>query len=111
MVLSFDHQPYLQSVPLWLTGTIIGRDALLLVGLALIQMLVGKLSVRPRMLGKIATVLQMVVVVWILLKWGSDWLMVLSATAAICTGISGLFYVWDGSRQLGAHPSSSPKSS
>jgi CDP-diacylglycerol--glycerol-3-phosphate 3-phosphatidyltransferase len=111
VVLSFDHQPYLQSVPLWLTGTIIGRDALLLVGLALIQMLVGKLSVRPRMLGKIATVLQMVVVVWILLKWGSDWLMVLSATAAICTGISGLFYVWDGSRQLGAHPSSSPKSS
>ena len=26
----------------------------------------------------------------------------------ICTGISGLLYVWDGSRQLSAHPTSSP---
>jgi hypothetical protein len=24
------------------------------------------------------------------------------------TGVSGLFYVWDGMRQLGSHPSSSP---
>jgi cardiolipin synthase (CMP-forming) len=110
VVLSFDHAPYLQSIPLWLTGTIIGRDALLLVGLLLIQMMVGKLTVRPRFLGKVATVLQMIVVLWILLKWNQSWLAVWVWGAAICTGISGLFYVWDGSRQLSAHPSSSPKS-
>ena len=109
VVLSFDHAPYLVSVPLWLTGTIIGRDALLLVGLAVIQLVVGKLTVRPRFLGKAATVLQMGVVLWILLKWNEKWLSAWIWGAAICTGASGLLYVWDGTRQLSAHPSSSPK--
>src|SRR5258708_8407821 len=59
IVLSFDHLPFLQSVPLWLTGTIIGRDILLLTGLIVIQFMVGKVKVRPRVLGKVATVLQM----------------------------------------------------
>ena len=110
VVLSFDHRPYLEKVPLWLTGTIIGRDILLLVGLVVIQMMVGKVAIRPRILGKVATVLQMVIVLWILLKWQVAWLQVLALGAAVCTGISGLLYVWDGSRQLSAHPSSSPKS-
>jgi len=110
VVLSFDHRPYLGSVPLWLTGTIIGRDILLLIGMVVIQMTVGKVAVRPRLLGKVATVLQMVMVLWILLKWNLRWLPALTIGAAVCTGISGLLYVWDGSRQLSAHPSSSPKS-
>jgi hypothetical protein len=29
--------------------------------------------------------------------------------AAICTGISAIFYVWDGVRQLSAHPAASPE--
>jgi CDP-diacylglycerol--glycerol-3-phosphate 3-phosphatidyltransferase len=109
VVLSFDHAPYLESVPLWLTGTIMGRDVLILIGMLLIQFMVGKVKVRPRVVGKIATVLQMVVVLWIMLKWRESWLRALTLATAICTGISGLFYVWDGSRQLSAHPSSSPK--
>ena len=58
--------PYLESVPLWLTGTIIGRDILILIGMLVIQLMVGKVKVRPRIIGKIATVLQMAVVLWIL---------------------------------------------
>jgi CDP-diacylglycerol--glycerol-3-phosphate 3-phosphatidyltransferase len=108
ILLTFDRLPYLQSIPLWLTGTIIGRDFLLLVGLIVIQITVGKVKVRPRVMGKIATVLQMVVVLWILLKWGGTWLTVWTLTAALCTGISGLLYLWDGTRQLSAHPTSSP---
>jgi CDP-diacylglycerol--glycerol-3-phosphate 3-phosphatidyltransferase len=108
ILLSFDHLPYLQSVPLWLTGTIIGRDILLLAGLIVIQMTVGKVGVKPRVLGKIATVLQMIVVLWILLKWDGKWLTAWTLSAALCTGISGLLYVWDGTRQLSAHPTSSP---
>ncbi len=123
VVLSFDH-PYLGRIPLWLTVTIIGRDILLLVGLVVIQMIVGKVKVRPRLVGKVATVLQMVVVLWILIQQQEvellhkvsarpehTWQLLLSwlATgAALFTGVSGLLYVWDGSRQLGAHPSSSP---
>ena len=107
VVLSFDHEPYLNTIPLWLTGTIIGRDVLLLVGLVVIQVTIGKVTVRPRMVGKIATVLQMIVVLWILANLDEGWLLALIAGAAIFTAISGLFYVWDGVRQLSAHPASS----
>ena len=101
---------YFDTIPLWLTGTIIGRDILLLIGLVVIHLTVGKVKVRPRILGKVATVLQMVVVLWILLRWNTRWLKSLTIAAAIFTGGSGLFYVWDGMRQLSAHPSSSPES-
>jgi len=109
VVLSFEHRPYLETIPLWLTGTIIGRDILVLAGMLVIQITVGKVKVRPRMVGKVATVLQMVIILWILLKWDTNWLRVWLLAAAIFTGISGLLYVSDGTRQLSAHPASSPK--
>ncbi|HTL57931.1 MAG TPA: CDP-alcohol phosphatidyltransferase family protein [Candidatus Limnocylindrales bacterium] len=108
VLLSFDQRPYLQSVPIWLTGTIIGRDILLLTGLIVIQMIVGKVKVRPRIVGKVATVLQMVIVLWILLKWEERWLTAWTIATGICTGLSGLLYIYDGTRQLSAHPASSP---
>jgi len=111
VLLSFDQRPYLQGVPLWLTGMIIGRDILLLTGLIVIQMIVGKVKVRPRMLGKAATVFQMVMVLWILLKWDDKWIIAWTLATGICTGVSGLLYVWDGTRQLSAHPASSPTAS
>jgi len=111
VVLSFDHSPYLGQVPLWLTGTVIGRDLLLVIGIAVIRLTVGKVKVRPRVLGKIATVFQMIVVIWILLDWDRDlnarWLAVWTIGAAVFTGLSGLLYVWDAVKQLGAHPASS----
>src|SRR5215813_7422484 len=38
--------PYLGSFPFWLTGTIIGRDIMILLGMIVIQMMVGKIKVR-----------------------------------------------------------------
>jgi len=111
VVLSFNHGPLLGQVPLWLTGTIIGRDLLLLIGLLVIQITVGKVIVQPRLIGKLATVLQMITVLWLLLKWdqeaGAGWMQFWTTSAAICTGGSGLFYVWDGVRQLSKSPCSS----
>jgi len=110
IVFSFDHDPHLGSFPLWLTGMIIGRDLLLLIGLGVIQITIGKVKVRPRILGKVATVLQMICIIWMLLKWdlrfGEPWFSIWTWGAAVCTGISGLLYIWDGMRQLGAHPTS-----
>jgi len=112
VLLSFDHTPRLGQIPLWLTGTIIGRDVLILIGMVVIHYTVGKVKVHPRLIGKIATVLQMVVVMWILLRWDKDfrvgWLKSWTVGAAVCTGVSGLLYIWDGVKQLGAHPTSSP---
>ncbi len=111
ILFSFNN-PHFGSIPLWLTGTVIGRDLLVLVGLGVIQITVGKVNVHPRALGKVATVLQMLCIVWLLLKWNErlaePWFSIWTIGAAICTGISGLFYVLDGMKQLSSHPTSSP---
>ncbi|MBU6410979.1 MAG: CDP-alcohol phosphatidyltransferase family protein [Verrucomicrobia bacterium] len=111
VALSFNNGPYLGEIPLWLTGTIIGRDLLLLVGVSVIHFTVGKVNVRPRLPGKCATVLQMAAVVWILMGWdisfGRRYFLYCALAAAVCTGLSGLLYVFDGVKQLGAHPASS----
>lgn len=110
VVLSFDHGPQLGQFPFWFTGTIIGRDLLILIGMAVIHLTVGKVKVRPRLVGKLATVLQMISILWLLLKWddlgNGRGLQLFTIGAAICTGISGLLYVWDGVRQLSASPKS-----
>jgi CDP-diacylglycerol--glycerol-3-phosphate 3-phosphatidyltransferase len=112
VLLSFDNEPYLRQIPLWLTGTIIGRDFLLGLGAGVIRMVVGKIAVRPRITGKIATVFQMLTVVWILLRWDvppHGWvLQVWFFGAGLFTAVSFLQYVFDGMKQLSAHPSSSP---
>jgi cardiolipin synthase len=111
ILFTFDNHPYFGSIPLWLTGTIIGRDFMLLIGWAVIHSTVGKVKVRPRILGKIATVLQMISIIWILLQWDAQfppaWYWTWTLGAAVCTGISGLLYVWDGMKQLSSHPHSS----
>ena len=110
VLLSFDHGPRLDQFPVWFTGTIIGRDLMILIGMAVIHLTVGKVKVRPRICGKLATVLQMIAILWVLLKWEGLWsgrcILIWTLGAALCTGISGLFYVWDGVRQLSASPKS-----
>lgn len=112
VVLGIDHAPRLGQIPLWLTGTIIGRDLLLGLGGVTVRLVVGEIIIRPRITGKIATVFQMVTVCWLLLRWDAFypayWVKIWTIGAGVFTGISGLLYVWDGSRQLGSHPSSSP---
>lgn len=111
VVLSFDHAPRLGQLPFFLTGTIIGRDLVILIGMIVIHFTVGKVTARPHAIGKIATVLQMASVLWLLLKWDMavdpKWTFAGTLAAAICTGISGFIYVWDGVRQLSASPRSS----
>lgn len=108
LLLSFDHTPYLPQLPLWLVATILSRDVLLLIGMAVIYYTCGKVVVHPVGLGKVATVLQMVCVIWALLQWNEDWLVFWSGLAALSTGLSGLVYVVDGIRQLSASPTSGP---
>jgi CDP-diacylglycerol--glycerol-3-phosphate 3-phosphatidyltransferase len=108
VLLSLHHEQYLPHLPLWLTATIISRDVLLLLGLAVIHFTCGKVAVKPHLIGKVATVFQMVAVCWALLKLPAAWLHWFSLGAALCTGISGVIYVFDGTRQLSASPASSP---
>ncbi|MDR3456972.1 MAG: CDP-alcohol phosphatidyltransferase family protein [Verrucomicrobiae bacterium] len=110
VLLSFNNEPYLRQFPLWLTGLIIGRDALLALGSLVLHLVAGKITVRPRLTGKVATVFQMLAVSWILLRWDFNrglldtWLL----GAGLFTGVSGLLYLVDWMRQLGKHPASLP---
>jgi cardiolipin synthase (CMP-forming) len=129
VLLSFNNEPYLRQIPLWLTATIIGRDLLLAIGAVVIRSVVGTITVHARITGKIATVFQMLMIIWILLRWEmvpdhvqsaflptSRWDLLFhvylfqawTIGAGVFTGVSGLLYVLDGVKQLSAHPSSSP---
>src|SRR5688572_12960211 len=100
-----DHRP---RIPIWLTATILGCDALLIMGLLLIRRVCGKANVRPIMIGKVATVLQMICVLWALMKLSPQILFLLAVATAAATAVSGVIYVLEGVRQLSASPSSSP---
>lgn len=108
VLLSLHNEPHLPRIPMWLTATILSRDVLLLIGMVVIYYSCGKVAVRPVIVGKVATVFQMVCVLWGLFKWDAQWLWGLSLGAATCTGISGIYYVMEGVRQLSASPASLP---
>src|SRR6266498_579804 len=108
VLLSLHHEQYLPHLPLWLTATVISRDVLLLLGMAVIHFTCGKVAVKPHMVRKVATVLQMVAVCWALLKLPAGSLHWFALSAALCTAVSGMIYVFDGIRQLSASPASSP---
>jgi len=108
VLLSLHHEQYLPHLPLWLTATVISRDVLLLIGMVVIYYACGKVTVKPHVIGKVATVLQMVAVCWALLKLPARSLHWFSLGATLCTGVSGVIYVFDGVLQLSASPASSP---
>ncbi len=133
VLLSLNNAPFLPRIPIYVTATILSRDVLLLIGLVVIHFVCGRIIVRPVLLGKLATVLQITCVLsallkrpdwlqvlfgWILrplssstadrfMSWHPDWLRGWAAAAAICTALSAVFYVRDGIRQLSTSPSSS----
>lgn len=106
ILLSVHGTQQLPSVPPWLTALILSRDILLTIGLAVIHFITGKFTVHARWTGKLATVLQMIVVLWALLKLHGTWLDYWCYGAGLFTGVSGVQYVLDGMRQLSAHPAS-----
>jgi len=108
VLLSLPGPHFMPVIPSWLTVVILSRDVLLVLGLVVIYYTCGKSNVRPRVSGKIATVLQMITVVWILLKWNERWLAIWETGAGIFTAYSGLFYLLDWMRQMSASPTSSP---
>ena len=90
-------------LPLWLPVLVVSRDLMLLAGTVLIHMLAGKMTPRPRLVGKCATFFQMITLGWVLLKIGKpsyEWALY---AAGFFTFVSGIWYIFDGVKQLGAH--------
>ncbi len=102
ILLSCDSGDHFARIPLWLTVTLISRDVLLSIGAFVIQHTIGKFDIHPRITGKLSTVAQMGLVLWILFKWDERGLPFWIWSAAILTTVSGFLYFMDFNRQLNA---------
>lgn len=98
-IITLSLYPWPVSLPLWFPVLVIARDVVILGGCGLLKFLTGDVEVRPSMLGKIATALQMGAVAWVLLQiphqhwvvWG----------AGLFTFLSGVGYMWRGVHAMG----------
>jgi CDP-diacylglycerol--glycerol-3-phosphate 3-phosphatidyltransferase len=94
--------PEYGKFPLWFPVLVITRDVVILVGTAVLHLLIGKVRVKPSWTGKVATVLQMAAIAWVMLQLRIPPLFYIVVAAGLFTLVSGLIYVMEGVRQLGA---------
>jgi cardiolipin synthase len=111
LVASFATLTWLRVLPAWIMIVVISRDAILMLGAAVIHMVGGRIHPRPTMIGKAATFFQILTVLGGLLvayfgmsvvPFSTPIVMVVTWVAAACTVISGLQYIVQGMRYLHA---------
>lgn len=104
LVTSFICLTITQVLPLWLTLVVFLRDLVILLGAGLFRVIAGPADFSPSRLGKLTTLLQMLLVVCLLLelslapvlallRWPLSWLVL------VVTLCSGTQYVWDWGRK------------
>lgn len=94
--------PHAGQFPVWFPVLVISRDTVILVGSVVLHLLNGRVIVRTSWTGKVATVLQMAAIAWVMLQLHFLPLLYVVAAAGFFTFISGVIYVTDGLRQLNA---------
>ena len=97
-----DIDPDYGRFPAWFPVLVISRDAVIVVGAAILYFLNGKVQVKPRWSGKVATVCQMIAIGWVMLQFRFIPLFYIVIGAGFFTLLSGVVYVMDGVRQLQA---------
>jgi CDP-diacylglycerol--glycerol-3-phosphate 3-phosphatidyltransferase len=88
--------------PVWFPVLVITRDIVIVVGSAVLHILNGTVRVRPSWTGKVATVLQMAAIAWVMLQLHFLPLLYVVVAAGFFTLVAGVIYVRDGVRQLTA---------
>jgi CDP-diacylglycerol--glycerol-3-phosphate 3-phosphatidyltransferase len=94
--------PAYGKFPAWFPVLVITRDIVILLGSALVHVMNGRMRVVPRWTGKVATVLQMAAIAWVMLQIKIPPLMYVVYAAGLFTLVSGIIYLRDGVRQLSA---------
>jgi CDP-diacylglycerol--glycerol-3-phosphate 3-phosphatidyltransferase len=94
--------PHYGKFPAWFPVLVITRDTVIVVGSAVLHILNGTVRVRPSWTGKVATVLQMAAIAWVMLQLRIPPLLYVVLAAGVFTLVSGMIYVRDGVRQLTA---------
>lgn len=104
-------EPDTGKFPVWFPVLVISRDAILLVGTLVLYLLNGKVHVKPHWTGKVATVLQMMAIGWVMLQLRVIPLLYVVLAAGAFTLVSGIIYVTEGVRQLQAEGHAHPAKS
>ncbi|HSP44920.1 MAG TPA: CDP-diacylglycerol--glycerol-3-phosphate 3-phosphatidyltransferase [Chthoniobacterales bacterium] len=94
--------PNYGKFPAWFPVLVITRDVVILLGSGLVHIMNGKMRVRTSWTGKVATVLQMAAIAWVMLQMRIPPLIYVVWAAGLFTLVSGVIYVRDGVRQLTA---------
>jgi cardiolipin synthase len=94
--------PHYGKFPAWFPVLVITRDVVIVTGSLLLHVLNGKVRVRPSWTGKVATVLQMAAIAWVMLQMRIPPLLYIVYAAGFFTLVSGVIYFRNGLRQLSA---------
>ena len=86
-------------IPAGVVLTVISRDIIIILGFGVIYFLKGHVSIKPSWLGKITTFFQMMAIMAVLAIFRYNKFFVYPAV--LFTVLSGIDYIWRGSRQLG----------
>lgn len=97
-----ESDPDYGKFPAWFPVLVITRDAVIVVGAAVLHVLIGKVRIKPSWTGKVATVCQMCAIAWVMLQIHFLPLLFVVAVAGLFTLVSGIIYVMEGVRQLQA---------
>ena len=98
LVLTFSDWEY--EFPIWFPILIITRDFLLAVGALFLKYKKGKVQIKPNWMGKIATVTQMIAILWVMLRIPFIPPVVFVYIAGFFTLTSGVAYLINGIEQL-----------
>jgi cardiolipin synthase len=106
IVLSQPDDLLFYKIPLWVTTVIVMREIVILAGVVLIHMVVGRVEIQPTLAGKINTVLLVATIFMVLLCNAMNLnltliLLILYIATCACTIASGLHYIYFGMRQWG----------
>ena len=94
--------PHYGKFPAWFPVLVITRDVVIVTGSLLLHVLNGTVRVRPSWTGKVATVLQMAAIAWVMLQMRIAPLIYIVVAAGFFTLVSGVIYFRNGLRQLSA---------
>jgi len=105
ITLSVTKWPY--ELPVWYPVLVIARDIIIVTGCVVLRWLNDHLEVRPSMMGKTSTFLQMLTVSVVMLQWRSAEIIVW--ISGVVTLLSGIGYLAEGIGQLHARGHTKPE--
>lgn len=93
--------PESARIPAWLAVVVLSRDIMLVGGAAVIFVMQHRFETQTNYLGKLTTVLQMVLIIVSLAGAPKEFIPLMAIAVAVVTVLSGIIYLQFGSAKLG----------